>query len=85
MTVGHLPGIVRILLWQNANNGKHNACTALRSEIVLLAIPVATLKEILKEKHSQIYAFSSIMRISNNNINQEEKEYWNKYGKKIFD
>ena len=25
------------------------------------------------------------MRISNNNINQEEKEYWNKYGKKIFE
>ena len=46
---------------------------------------VEELKEILKEKHSQIYAFSSIMRISNNNINQEEKEYWNKYGKKIFD
>jgi len=43
------------------------------------------LKVILKEKHSQIYAFSSIMRISNNNVNQEEKEYWNKYGKKIFD
>lgn len=46
---------------------------------------VEELKEILKEKKSQIYAFSSIMRISNNNINQEEKEYWNKYGKKIFD
>ena len=43
------------------------------------------LKEILKEKQSKIYAFSSIMRISNNNVNQEEKEYWNKYGKKIFD
>ena len=46
---------------------------------------VEELKVILKEKHSQIYAFSSIMRISNNNVNQEEKEYWNKYGKKIFD
>ncbi len=46
---------------------------------------VVELKEILKEKHSKIYAFSSIMRISNNNVNQEEKEYWNKYGKKIFD
>ncbi len=43
------------------------------------------LKSILKEKHAQIYAFSSIMRISNNNINEEEKEYWNKWGKKIFD
>ena len=43
------------------------------------------LKEILLEKQSKIYAFSSIMRISNNNINEEEKEYWNKWGKKIFD
>lgn len=32
----------------------------------------------------KVYAFSSIMRISNNNINQEEKEYWSEYGKKIF-
>ena len=50
-----------------------------------IKLRVEELKEILKEKHSQIYAFSSIMRISNNNVNQEEKEYWNKYGKKIFD
>lgn len=42
-------------------------------------------KTILKQKNSKIYAFSSIMRISNNNINEEEKEYWNKYGKKIFE
>ena len=33
----------------------------------------------------KIYAFSSIMRISNNNINQEEKNYWSDYGKKIFE
>lgn len=46
---------------------------------------IETLKEILKEKNAKIYAFSSIMRISNNNINEEEKEYWNKWGKKIFD
>lgn len=45
---------------------------------------IEKLKEILKEKHAEIYAFSSIMRISNNNINEEEKEYWNKWGKKIF-
>lgn len=42
-------------------------------------------KEILKEKNAKIYAFSSIMRISNNNINEEEKEYWSRWGKKIFD
>ena len=32
----------------------------------------------------KVYAFSSIMRISNNNYNEEEKEYWSEYGKKIF-
>lgn len=33
----------------------------------------------------KVYAFSSIMRISNNNVNEEEKEYWQDWGKKIFD
>lgn len=33
----------------------------------------------------KVYAFSSIMRISNNNVNEEEKEYWSKYGEKIFE
>ena len=42
-------------------------------------------KNIARKKAKKIYAFSSIMRISNNNINEEEKEYWNIYGKKIFD
>ena len=46
---------------------------------------VYNLKEILKEKDAKIYAFSSIMRISNNNYNEEEKEYWKDYGKKIFE
>lgn len=36
-------------------------------------------------KDTQVYAFSSIMRISNNNINEEEKPYWDVYGKKIFE
>ena len=45
---------------------------------------IEKLKEILSEKNAKIYAFSSIMRISNNNINEEEKEYWAQYGKKIF-
>ena len=44
---------------------------------------ILKLKEILKIKKKEnpnlkIYATSSIMRISNNNINEEEKEYWNK-------
>ena len=43
------------------------------------------LKKILEEKNAKIYAFSSIMRISNNNVNQEEKEYWAYFGKKIFE
>lgn len=42
-------------------------------------------KEVLEKKNAKIYAVSSIMRISNNNCNEEEKEYWNKYGKKIFE
>lgn len=46
---------------------------------------IEILKKILKEKRAKVFAFSSIMRISNNNINEEEKEYWNKWGKKIFD
>lgn len=39
---------------------------------------------LLREKNVKVYAFSSIMRISNNNVNEEEKEYWNLYGEKIF-
>ena len=46
---------------------------------------IEKLKAILEKKQSKIYAFSSIMRISNNNVNQEEKEYWNFWGKKIFE
>ncbi len=45
---------------------------------------VETLKEILLEKKCRIWAVSSIMRISNNNYNEEEKAYWSEYGKKIF-
>ena len=41
------------------------------------------LKPLLKNK--KVYAFSSIMRISNNNFNEEEKEYWKDWGKKIFE
>lgn len=49
-----------------------------------LAKRVLKLKEILIKKEAKIYAFSSIMRISNNNYNEEEKEYWAQYGQKIF-
>ncbi len=45
---------------------------------------IEKLKEILLNKKCKIYAFSSIMRISNNNYNEEEKQYWAQYGKKIF-
>ena len=43
---------------------------------------VERFKKLLDGK--KVYAFSSIMRISNNNINQEEKEYWSEYGKKFL-
>jgi len=50
-----------------------------------IKLRIYKLKEILKRKNSKIYAFSSVMRISNNNYNEEEKEYWSEYGKKIFE
>ena len=42
-------------------------------------------KQVLGSKKAKIFAVSSIMRISNNNCNDEEKEYWSKYGKKIYE
>ncbi len=44
---------------------------------------LARIKPLLRNK--KVYAFSSVMRISNNNYNEEEKEYWSKFGKKIFE
>lgn len=38
----------------------------------------------LKKSDAKILATSSIMRISNNNVNEEEKTYWDTYGEKIF-
>ena len=54
-----------------------------RSTISLdeIKIKIEKLKKILQNTKAKIYAFSSIMRISNNNINEE---YWNLYGEKIF-
>lgn len=46
---------------------------------------VNTLLNIITKKQFKVYAFSSIMRISNNNVNEEEKFYWDKWGKRIFD
>lgn len=42
-------------------------------------------KEAIKSLNAKVFAFSSIMRISNNDINEEEKEYWNPWGKRIFE
>jgi len=42
-------------------------------------------KNITSKITKNIFAFSSIMRISNNSINEEEKKYWTPWGKKIFD
>ncbi|MBQ2644809.1 DUF4127 family protein [bacterium] len=39
---------------------------------------------LLNKVDCKTFVFSSIMRISNNNINEEEKEYWKDYGKKLF-
>ena len=36
------------------------------------------------EKKVKIYAISSIMRISDNNCNEEEKSYWETYGRDLF-
>lgn len=33
---------------------------------------------------AKIYGFSSIMRISDSFVNEEEKEYWDKFGKELF-
>ena len=46
---------------------------------------IETFKDLASEKAKKILAFSSVMRISNNNINEEEKEYWSQWGKRIFD
>lgn len=40
---------------------------------------------LLKKENCKTFLFSSIMRISNNNVNEEEKEYWSEWGKKIFE
>lgn len=47
-----------------------------------LKMRLERLRKVLSGK--KVYAFSSIMRISNNNYNDEEKEYWKDWGKKIF-
>lgn len=49
-----------------------------------IKIRLERVKKLLK-KGKKVYAFSSIMRISNNNVNEEEKEYWSLYGKQIFE
>ncbi|MDD3238391.1 MAG: DUF4127 family protein [Candidatus Gastranaerophilales bacterium] len=46
---------------------------------------IELLYKILKNRNCKIYAFSSIMRISNNNFNEEEKDYWASFGKDIFE
>jgi len=50
-----------------------------------IKLRIDKLKSILQSSKAKVFAFSSVMRISNNNINEEEKEYWNLYGKQIFE
>ena len=52
--------------------------------IDLIKEKIEKLKSLIPQ-NTKVLAFSSIMRISNNNINEEEKEYWFEYGKKIFE
>lgn len=40
---------------------------------------------LLKKNDCKTFIFSSIMRISNNNINEEEKPYWSEWGTKLFE
>ena len=54
-------------------------------DIEVIKERINRLVEIIEKNKAKVYAFSSIMRISNNNVNEEEKEYWDKYGKKIFE
>lgn len=53
-------------------------------DVFIIKSRINSLFNILKKTKAKVYAFSSIMRISNNNINEEEKEYWCDYGEKIF-
>lgn len=39
---------------------------------------------LFKINNINVYAFSSIMRISNNNCNEEEKDYWSEFGTLIY-
>lgn len=43
-------------------------------------------KKIIQDNNTKakIFAFSSIMRISDSYVNEEEKEYWDKFGKELF-
>ncbi|NJR71955.1 MAG: DUF4127 family protein, partial [Gammaproteobacteria bacterium] len=54
------------------------------SESDLLA-RLSSLK-LLKQRYPlrPLYAFIATMRLSNNNINEEEKTYWDKYGELIW-
>ena len=45
---------------------------------------ILKLRNILLKKQCKTFVFSSIMRISNNNVNEEEKPYWSEWGEKIF-
>lgn len=55
-----------------------------RESLEEIRLRLEKFKPLLK-KADKVYACSSIMRISNNNINEEEKEYWSEYGTKIFE
>jgi len=45
---------------------------------------IKSFKSLIEQSSCKFFGFSSIMRISDSNVNEEEKDYWDKYGKLIF-
>lgn len=45
---------------------------------------ISILKQLSQLTNKKIMAFSTTMRISNSYVNEQEKTYWNKYGKDIW-
>ena len=50
----------------------------------LICSRLGKFRQIIEASGAKVLGFSSIMRISDNNVNEEEKLYWDEYGKLIF-
>ncbi len=81
-----LPGVDYIIFsLDTAAYGGLVASRRISDDFNLIKKRLCDFKNALKSNGGKVLAFSSIMRISNNNINEEEKEYWNPWGKRIFE